>query len=129
MIDKALKLECPDPAETYSSSPHLYTELNIPTEAGGSIGAARKSQGAKSPSKAQDGTRISSTDSNRERPSRNRSRRRTRGGQGATGHVETTDAPADGAPVKAEGGDDSPARKRRRRRRPRNTAEAPATAG
>ncbi|QYL18393.1 DEAD/DEAH box helicase [Mycolicibacterium pallens] len=129
MIDKALKLECPDPAETYSSSPHLYTELNIPTEAGGSIGAARKSQGAKSPSKTQDGTRISSTDSNRDRPARNRSRRRTRGGQGATGHVETTDAPADGATVKTEGGDDSPARKRRRRRRPRNTAEAPATAG
>jgi superfamily II DNA/RNA helicase len=32
MIDKALKLECPDPAETYSSSPHLE-ELGIPTEA------------------------------------------------------------------------------------------------
>jgi superfamily II DNA/RNA helicase len=30
MIDKALKLECPDPAETYSNSPHLYSELGIP---------------------------------------------------------------------------------------------------
>ena len=134
MIDKALKLDCPDPAETYSNSPHLYAELNIPTDAGGSVGAARKSQGAKSSSaKSQDGTRISSTDSNRERPARNRSRRRTRGGQGASGHVETsTDAtaPATGDSDKAaEGGADSPARKRRRRRRPRNTAEAPATAG
>ncbi|AKK26685.1 DEAD/DEAH box helicase [Mycobacterium sp. EPa45] len=132
MIDKALKLDCPDPAETYSNSPHLYSELGIPADAGGAIGAARKSQGAKAPSnKAQDGTRISSTDSNRERPSRNRSRRRTRAGEGASGHVETaTDAPADGGGAKsAEGGDDSPARKRRRRRRPRNAAEAPATAG
>jgi len=133
MIDKALKLECPDPAETYSNSPHLYEELGIPTEAGGTIGGARKSQGAKAQSgKAQDGTRISSTDSNRERPSRNRSRRRTRAGEGSTGHVETaTDAaaPASSGAATSEGGDDSPARKRRRRRRPRNTAEAPATAG
>jgi superfamily II DNA/RNA helicase len=129
MIDKALNLECPDPAETYSSSPHLFEELDIPTDAGGTIGTPRKSQGAKK----QDGTRISSTDSNRERPSRNRSRRRTRGGQGASGHVEaTTDAAGTASgdtATPAEGGDDSPARKRRRRRRPRNTAEAPATAG
>ena len=32
MIDKALGLGCPDPAETYSNSPHLYVELDIPTE-------------------------------------------------------------------------------------------------
>ncbi|KWX67154.1 DEAD/DEAH box helicase, partial [Mycobacterium sp. NAZ190054] len=38
MIDKALGLGTPEPAETYSSSPHLYEELNIPTDAGGSIG-------------------------------------------------------------------------------------------
>ncbi|GAY19054.1 DEAD/DEAH box helicase [Mycobacterium sp. shizuoka-1] len=127
MIDKALKLDCPDPAETYSSSPHLYEELNIPADAGGTIGTPRKSAQA---AKKQDGTRISSTDSNRERPSRNRSRRRTRGGQGASGHVETTatDSPADGDAA-APTGDDSPARKPRRRRRPRNAAEAPATAG
>ncbi|MBB3602570.1 superfamily II DNA/RNA helicase [Mycolicibacterium sp. BK556] len=126
MIDKALKLECPDPAETYSSSPHLYEELNIPTEATGSIGGPRKSAQA---AKKQDGTRISSTDSNRERPSRNRSRRRTRGGAGASGHVETAaDSPAADKPAATDGGDDSPARKRRRRRRPRPAAEAPATA-
>ncbi|HRD14302.1 MAG TPA: DEAD/DEAH box helicase, partial [Mycobacterium sp.] len=58
MIDKALKLECPDPAETYSNSPHLYSELGIPAEATGSIGTPRKQRQAKS----QDGTRISSAD-------------------------------------------------------------------
>src|SRR5207253_11208209 len=35
MIDKALGLESPDPAETYSNSPHLYDELSIPAGAGG----------------------------------------------------------------------------------------------
>src|SRR6202008_5058080 len=44
MIDKALSLGSPDPAETYSNSPHLYTELGIPTEAAVAIGSPRKSQ-------------------------------------------------------------------------------------
>ena len=43
MIDKALGLESPDPAETYSNSAHLYDELGIPAEAGGTIGTPRKS--------------------------------------------------------------------------------------
>ena len=45
MIDKALGLDTPDPAETYSSSPHLYAELNIPTDATGTVGR-RTAQGA-----------------------------------------------------------------------------------
>ncbi|WP_445170532.1 DEAD/DEAH box helicase [Mycolicibacterium sp. Dal123E01] len=130
MINTALKLDCADPAETYSNSPHFYEELGIPTEAGGTIGGPRKSAQT---AKKQDGTRISSTDANREKPSRNRSRRRTRAGEGSTGHVEASPdaaAPVDGDTAKtADSGDDSPARKRRRRRRPRNAAEAPATAG
>lgn len=131
MINTALKLDCADPAETYSNSPHFYEELGIPTDAGGTVGGPRKSPQA---AKSDGGTRISSKDkdSSRERPSRNRSRRRTRGGEGATGHVESAAdaaAPASGDKATAtEGGDDSPARKRRRRRRPRNAAEAPATA-
>jgi superfamily II DNA/RNA helicase len=131
MINTALKLDCADPAETYSNSPHFYEELGIPTDAGGTVGGPRKSPQA---AKAQDGTRISSKDkdSNRDRPSRNRSRRRTRAGEGATGHVEAaSDSAAPASADKAtatDGGDDSPARKRRRRRRPRNAAEAPATA-
>ena len=31
MIDKALDLGIPEAAETYSSSPHLYSDLDIPT--------------------------------------------------------------------------------------------------
>jgi superfamily II DNA/RNA helicase len=124
MIDKALGLSCPDPAETYSNSPHLYVELDIPTDARGSIGAA-----AKSPAKrAGSGTRNGDEPA-RERNS-NRQRRRTRGGNSVTGHPATgtngqseVEAPAADAPS-GEGA--RPAR--RRRRRPRKSAGATATA-
>ncbi|MGY4711459.1 DEAD/DEAH box helicase [Mycolicibacterium sp. CBM1] len=137
MIDKALKLDCADPAETYSNSPHLYAELGIPADATGSVGTARKPRtSARGATKTEDkdATRISSTDSTRERSGRTRSRRRTRGGEGATGHVEnaaekTSDGQPDGSAAESASGDGSPARKRRRRRRPNKAAEAGATAG
>ena len=126
MINTALKLECPDPAETYSNSPHFYTELGIPAGAGGSIGATRKRPDPKGSS------RISSAESKSDRPARDRSdrsRQRTRGGQGSNGHAGTPSA----APVSANS-EDSPAAdgasgrpRRRRRRGPRKAAEAGAT--
>ncbi len=127
MINKALNLDCPDPAETYSNSPHLYEELGIPAEAGGTIGSARKAQGTRPPRDrdgGRDGSRTSSRDSGekRERPARNRSRQRTRGGQSADGQAA---GPADGEATSAgsaEGGSGRP--RRRRRRGPRKAAEA-----
>jgi superfamily II DNA/RNA helicase len=123
MINTALKLECPDPAETYSNSPHFYTELGIPAEAGGSIGTPRKRPDAKGTS------RISSTESKSERPARNRSRQRTRGGQGSgatngTPTAATVSAKSEDSPA-ADGGSGRP--RRRRRRGPRRAAEAGAT--
>ncbi len=118
MIDKALNLDCPDPAETYSTSPHFYEELGIPTDAGGSIGAARKAQGAKAPREA------ATREPRGERPARTRSRQRTRGGRSAedpaaraSGHASAAEAPA------APAGEGSSAGRRRRRRRPRKAAE------
>jgi superfamily II DNA/RNA helicase len=122
MINNALQLDCPDPAETYSTSAHFYEELGIPTEAAGSVGAARKAQGARRPAK--DEKRISSTD-RADRPARNRSRRRTRGGEGASGHVEKPAAATvsnDTSTTASEG--TASARRRRRRRGPRKAAEA-----
>ena len=49
MIDKALGLGHPDPAETYSSSSHFYEELDIPADATGRIGPARPAKSAKRP--------------------------------------------------------------------------------
>jgi superfamily II DNA/RNA helicase len=118
MIDKALGLGHPDPAETYSSSAHLYEELDIPAEVTGSIGPSRPAKAAKrAPRDAA------------EAPARTRtkSRRRTRGGKPVSGHPETDSAAptADGAdtPVAADG--EQPTR-RRRRRRPRKAAAATA---
>lgn len=37
LIDKALDLGYPEPQETYSSSPHLYTDLNIPEGTKGTL--------------------------------------------------------------------------------------------
>ncbi len=128
-IDKALELGCPDPAETYSSSPHIYEELGIPTDVTGQIGEPRKPAAKRSP----DEKRISSADEDRPAKTRTRTRRRTRGGQSANGHPEGTAAAAqdngDAAPVTDSddtAGDASTAGRRRRRRRPRKTETAAA---
>jgi len=41
-IDKALELGVPDPVETYSSSPHLFTDLDIPAGTKGRIAATKR---------------------------------------------------------------------------------------
>src|SRR3984893_10715655 len=69
-IDKALGLDCPAPAETYSSSPHLYLELDIPTDVTGRVGPAKKSP-QRAPAQRRDGASAT--------PTRNRPRQRTRG--------------------------------------------------
>ena len=117
MIDKALGLNCPDPAETYSSSPHLYAELDIPTDAKGTIGEPRR------PAK-----RASADKDKRERSGdrpardRNRTRRRTRGGEPVTAHNGATTEQA--AAADDQGGDAAKEGRRRRRRRPRKAAAA-----
>ncbi len=119
MIDKALGLETPDPAETYSSSPHLYEELNIPTDAGGSIGKPTRSSDKPAREAREPRERT-------ERPARNRSRRRTRGGEPVGSHPETAEQSA-GAEADAPAGDASEATRaprRRRRRRPNKAAAA-----
>src|SRR6516225_4730330 len=128
MIDKALGLGSPDPAETYSNSPHLYAELGIPTEAGGTVGAPRKA-----PAKRRDAERKGASEGqNSQKSGRTRSgarRRRTRGGEPATGHPEGT-ANASGAngEVVAETPSSGPATRRRRRRRRNPTEPTAATA-
>ena len=105
-IDVALGLDCPDPAETYSNSPHLYAELDIPTDVSGRVGPAKK------PPKSRDREPAKSSAA----PNRTRSRRRTRGGKPATGHVE---APSEKAPTEEATADGTHSGRRRRRRRPR----------
>ncbi|OBF72580.1 DEAD/DEAH box helicase [Mycobacterium sp. 852002-51613_SCH5001154] len=122
MIDKALGLETPEPAETYSNSPHLYEEMGIPAEAGSAIGSPKKPQGQRRTSE-RDGQKA-------DRSGRARSgapRRRTRGGQPTSAHSGgNAGAGAAGGEAAAEApGNGGTSRRRRRRRKP---AEAGANA-
>jgi superfamily II DNA/RNA helicase len=125
LIDKALRLDCPEPAETYSSSPHLHAELGIPAEASGKVGTPRKSQGQR---------KSSDRDAQKpERSARARSgakRRRTRGGQPVTGHPSGSDSKGETTaetPSSSPAG--NPATSRRRRRRKPSEVTAATAAG
>ncbi len=115
MIDKALGLGHPDPAETYSSSPHLYEELDIPADVTGSIAPARAAKAVKRPSRDA-GEKTT--------PKRTRSRRRTRAGEPVNGHPAGDKAPAAEGDTAAADADKTA--RRRRRRRPRKAAAATA---
>src|ERR1700758_1304245 len=106
-IDAALGLDCPDPAETYSSSPHLFAELDIPTDAGGRVGPAKPAARRETAPRANGSSQRATT----------RSRRRTRGGKPATGHVEAQPESTP-TPAKKEAADSPAHSGRRRRRRP-----------
>ncbi|MGW6120541.1 DEAD/DEAH box helicase [Nocardia sp. NPDC055165] len=116
-INKALGLNMADPAETYSRSPHLYSDLGIPE---GITGVIRKPA---APTRDDDAVVEERT----ERPKSSRSRRRTRGGKADTEGTEstTTTEPADNADEAADG--DKPARRWRRRRKPAEAGEAATT--
>ncbi|OBI97436.1 DEAD/DEAH box helicase [Mycobacterium sp. 1465703.0] len=131
LIDKALGLDSPEPAETYSNSPHLHAELNIPADAGGTVGAARKPQGQRR-SSDRDGKKPQQKS---ERPARRSgTRRRTRGGQPVAAHpsgngsASTNGEAAAEAPAGAPPGNAGSSRRRRRRRKPAEGQAATAAA-
>ncbi|TAM73265.1 DEAD/DEAH box helicase [Mycobacterium sp.] len=128
MIDKALGLDCPEPVETYSNSPHLHDELGIPADAGGTVGAARKPQGAR-----RSGERAAQKPGQKSEKTARRSgtRRRTRGGQPVSGHPSGNGAASSNGEAAAETPAGSPpgnagsSRRRRRRRKPAEAGAAP----
>jgi superfamily II DNA/RNA helicase len=91
-IDKELKFGQPDPTETYSSSEHLFTDMNIPAGTKGRLKASTRvetpktarPQGQKSsrPPRGSDSRPERSGEKKNERPpgTPNRTRNRTRGG-------------------------------------------------
>lgn len=129
LIDKALGLDCPEPAETYSNSPHLYDELGIPADTKGTVGAARKPQGAR-----RSGERAAQKPGQKSEKTARRSgtRRRTRGGQPVSGHPSGNGAASSNGEAAAETPAGSPpgnpgsSRRRRRRRKPAEAGAAPA---
>jgi len=123
MIDKALGLGSPDPSETYSNSPHLYTELAIPAGVRGTVGTPRKSQPKRADTEGSG--RTEGQKSGRARSGA--PRRRTRGGQPVTGHPGGNGDAAPEAPTGAAASNGSNGGSSRRRRRRRKPAEASAT--
>lgn len=129
LINRALDFGQPEPTETYSSSPHLFTDLDIPAGVKGRVGApraaapvtARQAPPEPQPAGEQGRTRT-----------RHRTRRGGQG-QGASSGGEqatvTAETPEGGNPAHAEHApgsgthDGAGSRPRRRNRRgPRNTS-------
>ena len=122
LIDKALGLETGEPAETYSTSPHLRTDLGIPESAGGRVGAATGTGSGRRPADRD------SRGSARESGSGSRPRRRrTRTGTSTADGAPAPGASGDSAPATAAGDGSAasagaPTRRRRRRRRPSSSS-------
>ncbi|OSC57428.1 DEAD/DEAH box helicase, partial [Streptomyces sp. 4F] len=148
LINKALQLDFNDPPETYSTSPHLYTDLGIPEgtkgvlprsertragldaeemedlgEPGGRGGRTRGDRGGR-------GGRDESRSADRERPSGTpRRRRRMRGGAPVDADASATNAPeavTGGADRAADAGPDAAQGPRTLRRRRRTRGGEPA---
>jgi superfamily II DNA/RNA helicase len=91
-IDKELNFGQPDPTETYSSSEHLFSDMNIPAGTKGRIKASTRVEAPKSsrpqgqkgsrPARSSDSKPERSADNKSDRPAAtaNRTRNRTRGG-------------------------------------------------
>ena len=119
LINRALEFGQPEPVETYSSSPHLFSDLDIPAGTKGRIATAPKTQTVKTQDAApRDGADGDGT-------ARRRSRRRSGGSAGAHGAGQAAaspgERPAEGGGTHDGGGkehhDGKPAPRRRRRRR------------
>ncbi len=116
LINRALEMGIPEPVETYSSSPHLYSDLEIP-------------EGSKGRLKA---TPIPKVEREASRPPRERERTRTRSSDGTAGGGErrerrTTEGAT--ATTTGEGSTGGAAKRRRRRRRSGGSGGASAGGG
>jgi len=117
LINRALDFGQPEPTETYSSSPHLFSDLDIPAGTRGRIAPPRAPQAAASSSAA---PARESARSGEERAPRNRERTRTRSGGSAGSTGGSSAAPqqahAEHAPGSGthDGAGSAPRRRRRR---------------
>jgi superfamily II DNA/RNA helicase len=128
LINRALEFGQPEPVETYSSSPHLYTDLDIPAGTKGRLTTAPRTQSVKTQDAgaSRSGERTGSRDG---APRRRRRRGEGEGDSGAGTSTAVAEVPtehggndgADGAGTHDGGGkehhDGNAAPRRRRRRR------------
>ncbi|WP_326627491.1 MULTISPECIES: DEAD/DEAH box helicase [unclassified Streptomyces] len=137
LINKALDLKFPDPVETYSTSPHLFEELDIPAGTKGVLPRTERTRAGLRAEEIEDlgetggrGRKSSAASSapaaSEERAPRTpRQRRRTRGGSTvADGAAAVVPAPASES-SEAVSVADAPAEPRTPRRRRRTRVGAP----
>ena len=137
-INKALEMGIPEPVETYSSSPHLFSDLDIPEGTKGRLPGShapvvRASGAASGSGSGSGGGRGSQRSTNSSRPPRNR----TRSGSGSAsgsgsrssegGSVASARAADDNTRPEGGGTHDggAPARRKRTRRRRGGSEGAP----
>ncbi|ARC56323.1 DEAD-box ATP-dependent RNA helicase CshA [Frondihabitans sp. 762G35] len=123
LINRALEMNIPEPVETYSSSPHLFADLDIPEGTRGRLKPTSR-EAAPARSTAPAGRSAGGTGS-----TGSRNRNRPRSGEGRTGESSGDQRPREAAAAPAVGaaaeGDASGApRKRSRNRRRRPAGEA-----
>ncbi|WP_446459282.1 DEAD/DEAH box helicase, partial [Streptomyces virginiae] len=146
LINKALELDFHEPVETYSTSPHLFEQLNIPAGTKGILPRAERTRAGLKAEELEDlgetggrggrgGRSAQAAVVTEERPARTRTprqRRRTRGGSEVGAEQEAVSPVAEAPQAPAAG--DEPRRPRRRRTRvgavpvqsaPAAVAEAP----
>ena len=147
LINRALEFGQPDPIETYSSSPHLYEDLDIPAGTKGRIAKAPRTGTVRTaparpprPERAADVAAEGTTEGGTRRRRRRRSGAQSVGSTFTEGAEGAVDASAPGTPTAeraAEGAgthdgegkehhDGKPAPARRRRRRGGGGGAAPA---
>ncbi|GII93067.1 DEAD/DEAH box helicase [Sinosporangium siamense] len=111
VINGALNLAFAEPVETYSTSPHVFTELSIPEGTKGVLPHAQRSRAGLAAERIEDlgetgrsrGRRRDEREERETRPRRDRQRRRTRGGRldetaAGTPATEVLSTPASPAP-------------------------------
>ncbi|WP_120337624.1 DEAD/DEAH box helicase [Cryobacterium soli] len=134
LINKALDFGTPEPQETYSSSPHLYTDLNIPAGSKGRLRATPIKETVPGAASGRDGGRGGRSDSRSGGRSDGRSDGRSGAGRSGeqssrprtrVGTTTNPDAPAatpaagthDGGGAEHHDGNSAPRRRSRTRRR------------
>jgi superfamily II DNA/RNA helicase len=142
LIDKSLGLDMPEPPETYHTSAHLYTDLDISAEVTGTLPTADRTRAGLSAERLEDvegkggrrGRREGSASTAERAPAategdagaaKSRRQRRRRTDSGAATTASTVDIAVDVAQPAADG--EAAQRPRRRRRRGRGGSGATPT--
>jgi superfamily II DNA/RNA helicase len=122
LINRALEMGIPEPTETYSSSPHLYEELNIPVGAKGRLKSTPAAPHLEREPRSSGESSGSGRGGSGDRPPRQRSRSGSSGSGSGSASGATTST---GAPRQEGGGThDGTASTRRRRTRRRGAGGA-----